>query len=255
MIAARLSLRFFTMYLLSGCLSVSMLSAQRAHTSSKRPIDYANGLVGTAPLDSQKLIGNAPPPGEQLYSGFTSPGAMLPHSSTELAPINANLDLAYPAGVRAPYFYPNRTIVGFSSGAEAGPTVMPVVGDWTVPPERSASVYDKVREKSSPGYYSVYLDDFKTKVEMTATTWTGMFRFTFPRTERAHILFDLGRSEGDIEIVNDHTVRGKSRGGESFFVAKFSTPFTAFGTFKENPPKREGSLLGGNDVEIGRAHV
>ena len=103
MIAARLSLRFFTMYLLSGCLSVSMLSAQRAHTSSKRPIDYANGLVGTAPLDSQKLIGNAPPPGEQLYSGFTSPGAMLPHSSTELAPINANLDLTYPAGVRAPY--------------------------------------------------------------------------------------------------------------------------------------------------------
>jgi predicted alpha-1,2-mannosidase len=251
MIAARLSIRFLTMYLLSGCLSVSMLSAQRAHTSSKRPIDYANGLVGTAPLDSQKLIGNAPPPGEQLYSGFTSPGAMLPHSSTELGPINSNLDLTYPAGVRAPYFYPNRTIVGFSSGAEAGPTVMPVVGDWTVPPERSASVYDKAREKSSPGYYSVYLDDFKTKVEMTATTWTGMFRFTFPRTERAHILFDLGRSEGDIEIVNDHTVRGKSRGGESFFVAEFSTPFAAFGTFKENPPKREGSLLGDNDVEPG----
>jgi len=57
---------------------------------------------------------------------------------------------------------------------------MPVVGDWTVPPERSASVYDKAREKSSPGYYSVYLDDFRTRVEMTATTWTGIYRFTFP---------------------------------------------------------------------------
>ena len=258
MIAARQSIRRLTIPLLCGYFLLPWLLAQRMPNSGKRPVDYANGLVGTAPLDSQKLIGNAPPPGEQLYSGFTSPGAVLPHSSTELAPINANLDLTYPAGVRAPYFYPNRTIVGFSSGAEAGPTVMPVVGDWTVPPERSASVYDKAREKSSPGYYSVYLDDFRTRVEMTATTWTGIYRFTFPRTERAHILFDLGRSGGDIEIVNDQTVRGKSGRGNTFFVAEFSTPFTAFGTFKENPPTqptRNESLLGDNDVEPGVRNI
>jgi predicted alpha-1,2-mannosidase len=222
-------------------------------TSGKRTVDYVNGLVGTAPLDDRKLIGNAPPPGEQLYSGFTSPGAVLPHSSTELAPINANLDLNYSAGVRAPYFYPNRTIVGFSSGSEDGPTVMPVVGDWTVPPERSGSVYDKAREKSSLGYYSVYLDDFRTKVEVTATLWTGIYRFTFPEAQNSHLLLDLGRSGGDIEIVNDHTVRGKSRGG-TFFIAEFSRPFAAFGTFKEIPPThpdRGQSLLGDNDVEPG----
>jgi len=251
MIAARPSARFLAIVILLGCSMVSWLSAQRVPTSGKRPVDYANGLVGTAPLDDQKLIGNAPPPGEQLYSGFTSPGAKLPHSSTELAPINANLDLNFPAGVRAPYFYPNRTIVGFSSGAGDGPTVMPVVGDWTVPPERRASVYDKAREKSSPGYYSVYLDDYRTKVEMTATTWTGIYCFTFPRADNAHILLDLGRSGGDIEIVDDHTVRGKSRGG-TFFVAEFSRPFTAFGTFKEFPPTHpDQSLLGDNDVEPG----
>ena len=94
---------------------------------------------------------------------------MLPHGATDMAPINKNLDLAYAGGVSDPYFYSDRTMVGFSSGAEGGPTVMPVVGDWTVPPERSGSVYDKARERSSPGYYSVYLDDFKTRVEMTAT--------------------------------------------------------------------------------------
>jgi predicted alpha-1,2-mannosidase len=251
MIASRSSARFLAIVILLGCSMVPWLSAQRVPTSGKRPVDYANGLVGTAPLDDQKLIGNAPPPGEQLYSGFTSPGAKLPHSSTELAPINANLDLNFPAGVRAPYFYPNRTIVGFSSGAGDGPTVMPVVGDWTVPPERRASVYDKAREKSSPGYYSVYLDDYRTKVEMTATTWTGIYRFTFPRADNAHLLLDLGRSGGDIEIVDDHTVRGKSRGG-TFFVAESSRPFKAFGTFKEFPPTNPGqSLLGDNDVEPG----
>jgi predicted alpha-1,2-mannosidase len=257
MIDERRSARWLVIVLLFGSTLVFQVPAQHVPASGKRPVDYANALVGTAPLDDRKLIGNAPPPGEQLYSGFTSPGAMLPHSSTELAPINANLDLAYPAGVRASYFYPNRMIMGFSSGAEDGPTVMPVVGDWTVPPERSASVYDKAREKSSPGYYTAYLDDFRTKVEMTATTWTGMFRFTFPQTEKAHILLDLGRAGGDIEIVNDHTVRGKSRSG-IFFLAEFSKPFSAYGTFKEVPPTQpvtDEPELGDSDVEPGVRNI
>ena len=224
--------------------------AQKAASHGERPVDYANGLVGTAPLDQQKLIGNAPPPGEQLYSGFTSPSAMLPHSSTELGPINANLDVNYPAGVRAPYFYPNRMIYGFTSGADGSPTVMPVVGDWTVPPERSASVYDKAREKASPGYYSVYLDDYQTLAEMTATPWAGIFRFTFPQAEKAHILVGLGRGGGDIEVVDDHTVRGISRDGHSYFVAEFSRPFTSFGTFKQHPAEHPGySLLGDDEVD------
>jgi predicted alpha-1,2-mannosidase len=224
--------------------------AQKTAAHGERPVDYANGLVGTAPLDQQKLIGNTPPPGEQLYSGFTSPSAMLPHSSTEVGPINANLDVNYPAGVRAPYFYPNRLMYGFTSGADGSPTVMPVVGNWTVPPERSASVYDKVREKASPGYYSVYLDDYQTLAEMTATTWAGMFRFTFPQTEKAHILMDLGRGGGDIEVVDDHTVRGISRGGRTYFVAEFSRPFVSFGTFKQHPAEHPGySLLGDDEVD------
>jgi predicted alpha-1,2-mannosidase len=250
MIATRSSIQCVGLLFICGGFLLPTVRAQKAAAHGGRPIDYANGLVGTAPLDQQKLIGNAPPPGEQLYSGFTSPSAMLPHSSTELGPINANLDVNYPAGVRAPYFYLNRMIYGFSSGTEGGPTVMPVVGDWTVPPERSASVYDKAREKASPGYYSVYLDDYRTLAEMTATTWAGIFRFTFPQAEKAHILLDLGRGGGDIEVVDDHTVRGISRGGRSYFVAEFSRPFTSFGTFKQHPAERPGySLLGDDEVD------
>ncbi len=248
--------------LLIGCLPPTAVRAQRVHRSGQRPVEYANGLVGTAPLDDQKLIGNAPPPGEQLYSGFTSPGAVLPHGSTDMAPVNANLAFAYGAGVRASYFYPNPTMVGFSSGGPGGPTVMPVVGDWTVPPERSVSVYDKARETSSPGYYSVYLTTFKTRVEMTATTWTGLYRFTFPATDRAHVVLDLGDGGGDIEIVGAKVVRGRAQrgrvgrhGGEidnSYFVAEFSRPFVSFGSFRQIPPSQRaarGSLLSDKDVE------
>ncbi len=252
MITLRRSIPHVAILLLFGHSLFSELSAQSIPSSRKNPVDYVNGLVGTASLDNQKLIGNAPPPGEKLYSGFTSPGALLPHSSTELAPINVNQDLSYPSGVGTPYLYGNRTIMGFSSGAGDMPTVMPMVGDWTVPPDRSSSVYDKAREKSTPGYYGVYLNDFSTLAEMTVTTWTGLFRFTFPRSDKAHILLDLGRSGGDVEIISDHEVRGKSRGGNTFFVAEFSKPFKISGTFKENPPSRQGTgdpLLGFSDVE------
>jgi predicted alpha-1,2-mannosidase len=228
---------------------IGLVPSIGAQATAKRPIDTVNTLVGTAPLDQQKLIGNAPPPGEQLYSGFTSPAATLPHSSTELGPINANLDVDYPAGVRATYFYPNRTMYGFSTGTEDSPTLMPIVGDFTVPPERSGSVYDKSREKATPGYYSVYLDDYLTQVEMTATIWTGIFRITFPATNKANILLDLGRDRGDVEIIADNKLRGHTHNNSSYFVAEFSQPFQSFGTFKQNPPRNSNDpLIGFDDV-------
>ena len=71
-----------------GASVVAVAGAAYAQTGGQTPVDLANPLVGTAPLDNQKLIGNAPPPGEPVYSGQTSPGARLPHSSVEAAPIN-----------------------------------------------------------------------------------------------------------------------------------------------------------------------
>lgn len=138
---------------------------------------------------------------------------------------------------------------GFTTGAGDSPTLMPVVGNWTVPPERSASVYDKAREKATAGYYSVYLDDFRTRVEMTATTWAGIFRVTFPKSDKANVLLDLGRDGGDVEVVNETTVRGRSTNGRTYFVAEFSKPFQAFGTFKQIPPRgQRDPLIGFDDV-------
>jgi predicted alpha-1,2-mannosidase len=233
---------------------------------AKKPIDYVNALVGTAPLDDPKLIGNAPPPGEELYTGMTSPGAVLPHGVTNLSPVNKNLDLAYGAGVGMSYNYTHRTMLGFT-GPMQGMMVMPVVGDWTVPPERPSSYYSKDKEKAAAGYYTVYLDDYRVKVELTAGAWTGMYRFTFPKSERSHVLMDLSRAGGNLEVVGDHTVRGyaeramrgqisgtSQRGTtRTYFVAEFSKPFAGFGTFHQNPPTQagRGSILGGNSVSPG----
>jgi predicted alpha-1,2-mannosidase len=246
------------------CILGAVLAAGAAFAfQAKRPVDYANPLAGTAPLDDPKLIGNAPPPGEELYTGMTSPGAVLPHGAANLSPINKNLDLSYSAGVGMSYNYTHRMILGFS-GPGRGMTIMPVVGDWTVPPERSASYYSKDKEKASPGYYTAYLDD-RVKVEMTVTERTGIYRFTFPKTGRAHILIDLGRTGGSPEVFGDHTVRGCSGtggrgqaagsgrgGGGNCFVAEISKTFSSFGTFHAVPPAGgRGFSMGDSDVTPG----
>ncbi|HEX4265963.1 MAG TPA: GH92 family glycosyl hydrolase [Verrucomicrobiae bacterium] len=222
----------------------------------KTPVEYANPLVGTASLDDPKLLGNAPPPGEEAYSGFTFPGPGLPHRNILLGPINKDLtEAAGNHGIIYPYIHSRPTMLGFSAPAP-GLTIMPVVGSWTVPPDRSyASPYDKSSEKASPGYYSVFFPDSGIRTELTTTERTAYYRFTFPETERGFVLMDLGASENSIEIVDDHTVRGRSTGGRGrrdfggrVFVAVFSKPFKAFGTFRQNPPQLEGGRVRRDDA-------
>ncbi len=251
-------------------LGVALLTAGMggiavAQTGAGAPVDLANPLVGTAPLDRQALIGNAPPPGEPVYSGQTSPGARLPHSSVEAAPVNNNIALTFPNGVPVPYYYTNPTMLGFSGGGgstyggDAEPIVSPVVGDWSMPPAYRESVYDKGRETASPGYYSVYLDTFQTHVELTATRWASLMRFTFPASERANVLVNFPEHGGRMEIVGDHTVRGVAEDSRAidgaYFIAEFSKPFQDFGTFRRASGDDKGWGIGEKEVQPGARQV
>ena len=215
--------------------------------AEKTPVQYANPLVGTASLDDQKLLGNAPPPGEEAYSGFTFPGPALPHRSIILGPIKKDLtEAAGNHGIIFPYVHARRTMLGFSSPMP-GLTIMPIVGDWNVPPDRTyASPYDKTSEKASPGYYSVFFPDSGIRTELTTTERIGYYRFTFPATELGRVLIDLGAGENSIEIVGDHTVRGRESRGRCF-IAEFSQPFKSFGTFHQNQPQLDGARVRRDD--------
>src|SRR3546814_2718190 len=91
---------------------------------------------------------------------------------------------------------------------------------------------------SDLGYYSVFLDTFKTQAELTATRWASVMRFTFPESERSNVIINFPRHGGTVEIVGDAKVRGVSEQSRAtdgaYFVAEFSKPFSA---------------------QIGRAHV
>jgi len=234
--------RLFIVLMLGAVAATPVLGAS--------PVDEANPLVGTASLDDPEQLGNAPPPGEEAYTGFTFPGPALPHRDIILGPINKDLtEAAGNHGIIFPYVHSRRTMLGFSAPMP-GLTIMPVVGDWNVPPDRTyASPYDKQTEKASPGYYSVFFPDSNIRTELTTTERTGYYRFTFPKSERGTVLIDLGAGESAVEIVGDRTVRGRNgqRGGR-YFIAEFSKPFKAAGTFRQNLPRLDGGRVRRDDV-------
>jgi predicted alpha-1,2-mannosidase len=227
--------------------SLSILLCTSSANAAPGPVDYADPLVGSAPLD-QPYIGNAPPPGEETYTGLTFPGPAMPNHGGLLGPLNKDLtEAAESDSLAFPYYHQRRTMIGFS-GPMPGLTIMPIVGDWTVPPDRIyASPYDKSTEKASPGYYTVFFPDTGIRNELTTTESVGYYRFTYPQTRRGTILIDLGPDTNSIEIVGDHTVRGYGTGPRSagivYFVAEFSKPFNSYGVFCQNIPRLDGVRL------------
>ena len=102
------------------------------------------------------------------------------------------------------------------------------------------SPFSHDREMAEPGYYSVKLDRYGVKVELTATERTALHRYTYPATDTAGIILDLDYTQQkqtnidiQFEIVNPTTIRAYRRSGywaydqEVFFYAEFSKPFIA----------------------------
>ena len=171
-------------------------------------------------------------------TGNTFPGASMPFGMVQLSPDTYN------NGCCSGYHYKDSAIVGFSHTHLSGTgvadfgdiLVMPAVGE-----RRPASKYKHSSEDASPGYYSVYLEDYKIKAELTASKRAGLHRYTFPKSDKSSILFDLehGIMSGDkplddcyIRIVSPNEIEGlrHSQGWASdqyvYFVARFSESFT-----------------------------
>jgi predicted alpha-1,2-mannosidase len=109
------------------------------------------------------------------------------------------------------------------------------------------SSFNHNNESSSPGYYSVYLNDCSVNVELTTTLRTGFHRYTFPENENSSILLDLGFSlnwdrnvESKLQIENDSTISGYrySTGWANdqrvYFIAIFSKPFGRYLVYSDS---------------------
>ena len=182
--------------------------------------------------------------------GHTYPGAIVPNGMIQPGPDTR----IYQWDACSGYYYADSTINGFShthlSGTGCGDygdvLLMPTVGrqDYHAMGEESqqmayASAFSHENEMAQPGYYSVFLDRYKVKAELTATRRAAIHRYTFPKAEDAGFILDLDYSlqrqtneEMELEVISDTEIRGRKKtvywAFDQYinFYAKFSKPFT-----------------------------
>jgi predicted alpha-1,2-mannosidase len=76
-------------------------------------------------------------------------------------------------------------------------------GDLDKPGSGYRSHFDRKNEIAEPGYYKVLLDDYNITAELTATKRVGFHRYTFPASDQAHIILDIGNVQGESGPVRD----------------------------------------------------
>jgi len=225
----------------------------------KEPVDYVDPFIGTD------------------FFAHMFPGPGLPFGMVHLSPDVYNKGWTYASG----YQWADNSIMGFShthySGvgmvAKGDLLIMPTVGQKLQvtpgsrenPDEGYRSRFDHADESASPGYYSVHLKDYDIEAELTVTKRAGMHRYTFPESDDSHILIDLGHILGrapsgksHVEFVNNNTIQGFKVSQEAtlYFVAEFSKPFAAYGTWdgKYATPESGANLFPYKSAESG-SHV
>ena len=205
--------------------------------------------------------------------GHTFPGATVPFGMVQFSPDTRMNDWDGCSG----YHTSDNTILGFSTTHLSGTgcsdygdfRFMPIVGevklnkgdeDNTASGYRSAFQHEN--EDAKAGYYSVLLDDYNTKVELTTGDRVGMMRCTFPKSGNAHVLLDMVEGvndeyvyEANLKVESDNAISGFRRTRDwaneqyLYFYAEFSKPFKGH-TFYNKGEKAEGDEAEGDNLKV-----
>lgn len=182
--------------------------------------------------------------------GHTFPGAVVPNGMIQPSP-DTRID-GWDAS--SGYYYADSTINGFSHTHVSGTgcadygdiLLMPTVGKQTYNPQDYASQtlpyaseFSHQNETAEPGYYSVFLDRYKVKAELTATKRAALHRYTFPASDEAGFILDMDYSiqhqtnmDMKVDVVSDTEIKGYKLteywafDQQISFYAKFSKSFT-----------------------------
>jgi predicted alpha-1,2-mannosidase len=211
--------------------------------------------------DDVSLFAGTMPGHDTFGGGHNFPGATVPFGMVQWSPDTTPADRNGDG-----YDYRDRHLSGFSlthlSGAGCAlygdfpflPTTEPIASS----PAGSGATgldgkfqpgFSHAGESARPGYYSMRLNPARgaaIDAELTATTRTGMGRFTFPPNPHASVLIDAGGSAqpDDFAAVEvnpqGNEISGTASSGlfcgqrpryRVYFAAVFSRPFDAYGTW------------------------
>jgi len=224
-----MKLRLFILYFL----------AYQYAAFAQEAVDYVNPFIGTSNF------------------GATNPGAIAPRGMASVSPFNVagkqNTLEKDSRWLSNPYVHENTFLTGFSHVNLSGVgcpdlgviLLMPTTGELETNHLKYGSTYSN--EVAKAGYYSTTLEKYNVKVEATASTRTGITRYSFPKGE-ANILLNLGlgltnEQGASIKIVSPTEIEGMRTVGSFcyykpeenypvYFVAKFSKPADEFGIWK-----------------------
>lgn len=198
----------------------------------EKPIDMVSTLVGT---QSTYFIS----------TGNTYPAIALPWGMNFWSPQTGEM------GDGWMYTYTAEKIRGIKQTHQPSPwmndygqfSIMATVSNKTFDQDERASYFSHKAEIAKPHYYSVYLADYDTKVEVTPTERASYFRFTFPKTDSAFVLIDAFDKGSYVEVLpHEQKIIGystKNSGGvpdnfKNYFVMSFDRPFANVATFADS---------------------
>lgn len=146
---------------------------------------------------------------------FYTPAAM-PFGMAKLGP-STNGSLGNEQGWEATgYDSRDNTIEGFANLHEfqigafmfTGITgkLQTIPGELEKPETGYRSRFDREDEVARPGYYKVKLKDYNVTAELTATKRVGFHRYTYPKSDSAYVILDIGNELGESGDVKDAEV-------------------------------------------------
>lgn len=198
-------------------------------------------------------------------SGNNHPGATTPYGLVQLGPdTHPAPDWFNASG----YDYNDNRIYGFSHTRLSGTGASDLI-DISIFPTTSgkatSSAFGHEGEKASPGYYSVKLDDEGILAEMTATTRTGLHRYTYPNGADTKVIVDLDRSaqkgswdrkiiNSQIKLVNPtlmtgyRVITGWAKLRKVYFAIEFAQPVVDCVLTDGNTERKGATVVNGREL-------
>ena len=236
-------MKAFKLLALASCFLLATGSgvAQRDYSKSEGLLQYVDPYIGSG------------------YHGHVFVGTSVPYGMVQLGPSNIHKGWDWCSG----YHYSDSILIGFSHTHLSG-TGCTDLGDILIMPlneirtprgnqddirDGYASRYSHDNEIARPEYYSLLLDRYNIKAELTATDRVGFHRYTYPEGKPASILIDLREGNGSnaydsyIRKIDDYTVegyryvRGWSPSRKVYFVLKSDKKIEQFTAYDDNTPK------------------
>lgn len=208
-------------------------------------------LLLTCSIQAQSLTRYVDPYIGTAAHGHVFVGANVPFGAVQLGPTNIESGWDWCSG----YHYSSNNIVGFAhthlSGTGIGDLgdilMMPATGEIVT--EKGSqkdfsggytSGFSRANEITKPGYYSVMLDKYKIKAELTASERVGFHQYHFPAGAKTpHIILDLIegigwdlatdvhiQAQGDRTLVGHRFSKGWASDQRVFFAITFSQPIS-----------------------------